>query len=136
MRPGWAVALALLLCACGQSAENAPAAGPAEAVPHPMPPRAEPLRFVGRWAWADDRCAQDAWTFRADGLSTPGEVSCTWDDIREAQGGYDIDATCVAQAPPEAYTFQLRFSEAARAMMVSGGPMGPVSLVSCGAGPP
>lgn len=128
------LAVLAALSACERDAgEPTPSpAGAAESLPHALPPADAPLRFVGRWAWADDRCAQDAWTFRADGLSTPGEVSCTWDDIREAPGGYDIDATCVAQAPPQPYTFHLRFAESARAMMVQGGPMAPIGLIYCG----
>lgn len=129
------VALALVaLAACDRDAgETIPSpAGQSEIMPHTLPPAAQTPRFVGRWAWADDRCAQDAWTFRADGLSTPGEVSCSWTDIREAPGGYDVSATCIAEAPPEEYIFQLRFAESAQAMMVDGGPMGAVSLVYCG----
>lgn len=128
------IAAALTLAACERDAGETTRspAGEAEIMPHALPPTTAQPRFAGRWAWADDRCAQDAWTFRADGLSTPGEVSCDWTDIAEVAGGYDIAATCVAQAPPENYTFQLRFAESAQAMMVDGGPMGPISLVYCG----
>lgn len=136
----------LLLAACGEASPPAPApaAKPVESSP-PAPVNIEPgqglppissaaPRYVGRWAATEALCRDGAWRFRSDGLSTAGEVSCAFDKVTEKPGGYDIDATCIAQAPPKQSRIGLTFAESAKAMMVDGGPFsGPVALIYCGA---
>lgn len=90
-------------------------------------------RYVGRWAAAATACGHEAWRFSAQELETPGEVACTFGKVTPTPGGYDIDMTCVAEAPPAPSTLHLRFAESAKAMLVSGGPFsGEVGLVYCG----
>lgn len=126
------VVAALALAACGQPQAPDTAAGPPTAIPHPAAPApdAGPPRFVGRWATAEGSCEQ-AWEFRADGLETPGHVACTFSSVTPASGGYDIAATCTAEAPPAPYNIEIRFAESARAMLVSGGPMSSAALIAC-----
>lgn len=132
-----AASLALIACADPAEPEPEPEAaaqvGEAEPLPHTLPPPAEETpRYVGLWATTADGCADPAWRFEADGISTQGEVSCEFNDVRMTAGGYDIAATCHAQAPPEQRNIQISFAESARAMMVTGGPWDPApSLVYC-----
>ena len=96
------------------------------------PPSAEP-RYAGLWAVDAQACADPAWRFEARRLSTKGEVSCDFDAVRRTAAGYEIDATCVAQAPPQKHRLTLTFAESAKAMLVDGGPFGaPVGLIWCG----
>lgn len=141
-------ALGLLLAACNQPAPppDKPALAPAPAPPIDSQPEAEirpgqglpdasaQNRFVGRWAAADTACGHAAWDFTATDINTAGEVSCKIDrTTRTPAGGYDLDVTCVAQAPPEKSVLHLTFAESAKAMMVEGGPFsGSVGLIYCG----
>jgi len=134
-------AAALCLAACEPQApvavdpdpEAAQDVGQADPLPQTLPlPSDTTPRFVGLWAASADGCADPAWRFRADGVSTQGEVSCQFNDVELTQTGYTIQATCYAEAPPEEQTIQLSFAESARAMMVSGGPWSPIGLVYCG----
>lgn len=147
-----ALGLGLLLAACEEPAPPPakPAPAPAPAPPLATPPASRPTaqikpgqglpdasllnRFVGRWAAAETACGHAAWDFTATDINTAGEVSCKIDrTIRTPAGGYDLDVTCVAQAPPEKSVLHLTFAESAKAMMVEGGPFsGSVGLIYCG----
>lgn len=139
--PGFVVSLiAAATMACTDPAEPQPdpgaaaQIGAAEPLPAPLPPPTEAApRFVGLWAASAEGCAEPAWRFEAQGVSTPGEVSCTFQNVSLTDNGYDVAAICVAQAPPEQHRIQLYFAESAEAMMVSGGPWSaPIALVYCG----
>jgi hypothetical protein len=142
---------ALLLSACGEPAQSpakpAPAPPPAAPAPAPapppaaaiepgqgLPPASSPNRFVGRWAAAETACGHAAWDFTATDINTAGEVSCKIDQVtRTATGGYDLNVTCTAEAPPEKSVLHLTFAESAKAMLVEGGPFsGSVGLIYCG----
>jgi hypothetical protein len=141
--------LAFMLAACERAApppeaaqESAPAAGVQAAGPQPaagkpgssLPPRSAPYRYVGRWAVSEAACQHEAWKFEERKLVTAGEVACTFDRVERTAAGYDIAATCTAEAPPAGYHLVLAFAESARAMLVQGGPFGgPVGLIWCGA---
>lgn len=139
---GLIACVALAVAACGP-AEPPPAhapdpaaaekLGPAEPLDAALPTAAAPLRFVGGWATTANQCGSPPWSFRADGVSTQGEVSCTFNDIDEITGGYTIQASCSAEGNDTEEQIQLTFAESAQAMMVSGGPwMGAIALVHCG----
>lgn len=136
----FAAALAATLIACADPAEPEPDSdaaaqvGEAQSLPTRLPaPSADAPRYVGLWATTVNGCADPAWRFEADRISTQGEVSCTLDNVQMVATGYEIAATCTAQAPPEPHTIRLSFAESARAMMVVGGPWSPApSLVYCG----
>jgi len=126
--------------ACSPPAEPQPdpeavaQVGEVQSLPNTLPPpRADMPRYVGVWASTAVGCEVPAWTFRADGLSTQGEVSCTFDNVEQTPTGYRIDATCYAEAPPAPAELQISFAESARAMMIAGGPWSEApSLVYCG----
>jgi hypothetical protein len=119
------VAASMLLAGCeGPEGGGAPTA---RSVPAS---EAQPF-FVGRWAATDAMCGDAAWSFAPDGLSTPGEVTCTFNDVTKTPEGYDIAATCWAGGPPEPERIRLSYAESARAMLVEGGPFNPVGLVAC-----
>jgi hypothetical protein len=131
------------LAACGRGGTPAPAtpeskaaapAGPVTARPGAsLPPADAAERYVGLWAADVKACADPPWRFESRRLTTKGEVSCAFDEVRRTPGGYDVAATCTAEAPPKAYTIKLRFAESAKAMLVDGGPFAePVGLVWCG----
>ena len=108
--------------------------GPARTLPNTLPaPSADHPRFVGLWAASVEGCADPAWRFHADRLSTQGEVLCRFQSVQQTQTGYDINASCSAEGPPERdYHIQIGFAESARAMMLSGGPWSaPIGLVYC-----
>lgn len=141
MRPLLAGAVsAALLAACGQQAPSQPDPGAAEEIGEaqdlpraPLPQADGAPRYVGLWAANEAMCAEPAWAFNADSLTTLGEVSCDFDAVTEIANDYVIDATCTAEAPPAPYQFQLTFAESAQAMLVAGGPWdGPIRLVYCG----
>lgn len=135
-----AAALSVALISCADPAEPEPDSdaaarvGEAQPLPDGLPaPSADAPRYVGLWATTADGCADPAWRFEADRISTQGEVSCAFDNVQMVPTGYEIAATCTAQAPPEPHTIRLSFAESARAMMVVGGPWSPApSLVYCG----
>jgi hypothetical protein len=98
-----------------------------------LPPAASPTRYVGRWSAASLSCADPAWRFEADRLSTKGEVSCVFEQVMPVDGGYDIAARCTAEGAEKVYSLRLRFAESAKAMLVSGGPFSEeIGLVYCG----
>lgn len=125
--------LALAACEPPRTPEAVEEAAPeAEAQAVPAEPIAPP-RYVGLWAVDQRLCANPAWRFEADEISTLGEVHCDFDSVREVAGGYDIAATCTAEAPPEPYQLSLRLAESARGLTLSGGPWAgrSTSLVFC-----
>jgi hypothetical protein len=134
-----AAAISVATIACTEPAviepdpDAAAQVGEAERLPTTLPPPNETTpRYVGLWAANAQGCAEPAWRFEPTGVGTRGEVSCTFDNVQIVESGYDIQATCQAQAPPEQHRIQLSFAESARAMMISGGPWGaPTSLVYC-----
>lgn len=108
--------------------------GPAEPLPRTLPPPSETApRYVGLWAASAEGCSEPAWRFEADRVTTRGEVACSFENVTLTQTGYEIAASCTAEAPPAPYTIHLSFAESARAMMVSGAPWAATSLVYCGA---
>lgn len=132
------LAAATLAAACGQGAPSAPPETPqaeveAPALPQTLPPpSAQTPRYVGLWAAEQGMCAEPPWRFEANEISTRGEVNCRFQNVREIPGGYEIDATCTAEAPPAPYQIRLTFAESARAMMIEGGPWtAGASLVFC-----
>lgn len=129
------VAAGLVVSSCGERAAPAltpTGRQPSESVYAPVQPAS--YRFIGRWAANTDLCQTGAWTFRSDGLATAGEVSCDFDRVGQRPGGYDIEATCMAQAPPEKSVIHLTFAESTGTMRVEGGPFaGPVTLTHCAA---
>lgn len=98
---------------------------------HRPPPSEAPPFFAGRWAANEDLCDRSAWRFAPDGLSTPGEVTCEFNDVTKTPAGYDILATCWAGGPPETERIRLSYAQSARALLVEGGPLNPVGLVAC-----
>ncbi len=97
-----------------------------------LPPADAAYRYVGRWAATPQLCATGAWRFHERRLDTAGEVSCTFDKIDRAPGGYDIAATCLAEGNRISDTIALRFAESARAMLVSSKMWDGVGLSYCG----
>lgn len=139
-----AAAAALLAAApaCTEQAQPPPdpeaaaQVGEAHTLARTLPPPSETTpRFVGLWAASAEGCSDPAWRFEATRVSTRGEVSCAFDNVALTDAGYEIAATCTAEAPPAPYRINLSFAESARAMMVSGGPWSPIGLVYCGALP-
>jgi len=126
------VAAAFAMAACGAPQAPITAAGPPTAIPHPPAPApdAPSPRFVGDWSPAEGSCEQP-WRFRADGLTTPGHVACTFSQVTPVAGGYDVAASCTAEGPPAPHAIEIRFAESARAMLVSGGPMNAAALIAC-----
>jgi hypothetical protein len=134
-----ALCLGFALAACGPAGvqeidpEAAAQLGDAESLDRALPSADAELRYVGMWGASEETCADTAWTFRADGLHTPGEVSCDFDEVAEIPGGYDIQATCTAEGPPESHRMQFSFAESAQALLIAGGPWAaPTALVHCG----
>lgn len=116
------------------SASPAPLSPPAfntaeTATPSPTPTAAP--RYVGRWAANEKLCKDGAWEFAEMDLSTAGEVHCDFHRVREAPGGYDIDATCTAEGTRTPDTIKLRFAESAGAMLVESKTFSPVGLIPC-----
>ncbi|WP_269716896.1 hypothetical protein [Caulobacter sp. NIBR2454] len=131
---------ALLLAACNDTPPQDAGASQAtsspvtsDQAPTEAPSVAVTPRFVGRWAAAKTACGHEAWKFEARGVSTPGEVSCTFNEVREASGGFDIKATCSAEGQAADGDLRLRFMDVTEAMKVEGGPYDwKADLVYCG----
>jgi hypothetical protein len=136
-------AASVAMIACTEPAEPEPDPQAAEQVgevqrlPSTLPPPSETTpRYVGLWAATAEGCAEPAWRFEQNRISTRGEVSCEFQNVTVTERGYDIQAQCTAQAPPTQDTIQLSFAESARAMMITGGPWSPgTALVFCSALP-
>jgi hypothetical protein len=133
-RAAFTVLAVLSLAACGRKAEGPPPpppiGGPPPAPPKPLPP---PASYIGRWAASAELCATGAWVFEADKVSTAGEVGCQFGSVSPTPTGYVINASCTAQAPPQAKTFTLTMlGGTPPAMTVAGGPWSaPVTLHLC-----
>ena len=120
IRPVLMLALTAYIAACG--AEEPAAAPKPVAAPSNVPPQAAAPAYVGRWAATPDLCADGAWVFQRDGLSTAGEVTWGFEGVAALDDGYEIAATCTAQAPPQAHRLNLSLSADGRTMRVRGGP--------------
>ena len=135
MRRALVVPLLLALAGCGQpdSGGDRTRTNQAEPPPAATPePAAPPPRYVGRWAAKLELCRDGAWDFQERHLSTAGEVSCDFDRVDEAQGGYDIAATCLAEGNRAPDRIKLRFAESAGAMLVESKSFAPpVGLIRC-----
>ena len=100
--------------------------------PPPVPlSRPAAHRFLGSWASSERNCANRAWRFTADRLTTPAGSVCQFRDIREVPGGYDITAQCTAEGPPAEDVLQLRFAESARALLFESDVIADAGLVRC-----
>ena len=119
-------ALALGLAACGQPSSTTTATAPDGGELLPMTPG-----FVGRWAADASMCSFGAWDWRADGVTTAGEVSCTFSQVTPVPGGYDISAMCLAEGVSTPSQIRVRFPESAGGMTVDGGPWQPIGLTQC-----
>lgn len=136
-----AVACSVAMIACTDPGEPEPdpqaakQVGEAQTLPSALPPpSATTPRYVGLWATTAEGCAEPAWRFEPERVSTRGEVSCAFQNVAMTSNGYDIQATCTAESPPTPYNIQLSFAESARAMMIAGGPWQPgTALVYCSA---
>ncbi len=89
-------------------------------------------RFVGRWAADEKSCQSNAWQFTSSTLHTPAGSQCSFNRISEVPGGYDIEATCSAEAPPTSDTLKIRFAESAKAMLFKSKTIADSGLVFCG----
>lgn len=103
-----------------------PTAGPA--------PAFQPASFVGRWAAQPQLCADGGWVFRTDGVSTAGEVSCTFRKVEPSASGYRIQAACTHEGSVSDGEIGLSLTDPAppQSMTVEGGPWnGPITLQRC-----
>ena len=114
----------------GNQVNTAAAVQPAEAGDLPEP--SDGLRFVGKWAPDQKSCESAAWQVTQTALHTPGGTHCSFNRVSEVPGGYDIQATCTAEAPPTSDTLKLRFAESAKAMLLESETVGDASLLFCG----
>lgn len=121
-----AVAAAAAIASCGQPTPSTSTGTDLL----PMTPR-----FVGRWAVDPSLCEFGAWEFTSSGVSTAGEVSCSFSQVTPVGGGYDISAVCLAEGVSSTSTIRLRFPESADGMLVDGGPWQPIGLSECGPAP-
>ena len=150
LRPAAVVVLALLAAACGREDEQgegaaaSAASAPSSVAEAPPAASAAPAQaqaasaagpdvYVGRWAAQPNLCAAGAWTFARDRLSTAGEVSCTFRKVERTQSGWEIAASCTAEAPARDATLTLTLTDPAppETMTVSGGPFESVTLRRC-----
>lgn len=139
---------AVLLCGCDNSPTDGAPGGPlrtdepaneanaqeqvetgeAGTLPAPGPGP----RFIGKWAADMKSCETAAWLFTDTTLRTPAGSSCSFNRITEVPGGYDVQATCSAEAPPRSDTLEIRFAESADAMLFSSKVIADTGLVFCG----
>jgi hypothetical protein len=134
------IGAAFLLTACNDTPPQD--AGASQATSSPVTSKEAPSRtpsvavsprFVGRWAAAQTACGHEAWLFQDSSVSTPGEVSCVFNTVREASGGYDIDASCLAEGQTADGQLRIRFTDVAERMVVVGGPFDwKADLIHCG----
>ena len=121
--------------------ETAPAASPGTSEPSAavdavsesrgLPPPTS-LRFVGLWASDVKNCSTATWRFTDTSLSTPAGSHCTFSKVTAVPGGYDIAATCTAEAPPKDEKITIRFAESAQAMLFESDAIADAGLVYCG----
>jgi hypothetical protein len=114
-------------------ANNAVTGGEATAVKAGDLPAPGPLpRFVGKWAANQKSCDSAAWQFTQTTLRTPAGSSCSFEQVTQVPGGYDVKATCTAEGPAAPDTLQIRFAESAKAMLFSSKTIADTGLVFCG----
>jgi hypothetical protein len=97
-----------------------------------LPPPGPVPRFVGRWAADQKSCDSAAWQFTQTTLRTPAGSSCSFDQVSEVPGGYDVKATCTAEGPPTPDMLRIRFAESAKAMLFDSKVIAGSGLVFCG----
>jgi hypothetical protein len=97
-----------------------------------LPPLGPVPRFVGRWAADQKACTTNPWQFTATTVRTPEARSCTFKQVSEVPGGYDVQAVCTAKAPELPDLLKIRFAESAKAMLFESKTIGDGSLVFCG----
>jgi hypothetical protein len=97
-----------------------------------LPPPGPVPRFVGKWAADQKSCDSAVWQFTQTTLRTPAGSSCSFDQVSEVPGGYDVKAMCTAEGPPTADTLQIRFAESAKAMLFNSKMIADTGLVFCG----
>lgn len=97
-----------------------------------LPRTSEGLRFVGNWAADQGSCESAAWKFTETTLQTPAGSNCSFNRVTPVPGGYDIQATCTAEAPPTSDTLKLRFAEPADAMTFESETIANAKLLFCG----
>jgi hypothetical protein len=148
VRLAFSIAAAALVSACDNPTGDAPSgpvgAGPVggnaansveELTPQEagdLPPPSEGLRFIGKWAADERSCESAAWQFTQTTLRTPAGSVCGFDRVTQVPGGYDIQATCTAEAPPASDTLKIRFAESANAMLFESETIADAGLVFCG----
>lgn len=114
-------------------ANNMVTGGEATAVVAGVLPPPGPLpRFVGKWAADQKSCESAPWQFTQSTLRTPAGSSCSFDQVAEVPGGYDVKAMCTAEGPPTADTLQIRFAESAKAMLFNSKVIADTGLIFCG----
>jgi hypothetical protein len=114
----------------GNAANNVEQVTPQEA--GDLPPQSEGLRFIGKWAADQRSCESGPWQFTQTTLRTPAGSVCSFDRVTQVPGGYDIQATCTAEAPPVSDTLKVRFAESAKAMLFESKTIADSGLVFCG----
>jgi hypothetical protein len=87
-------------------------------------------RFVGSWAREERNCG-DPWVFTASTLKTPAGSVCSFSQVREVPGGYDVAASCTAEGPAGDDTLRLRFAESARALLFESRTIADAGLIRC-----
>lgn len=97
-----------------------------------LPPQGPLPRFVGKWAADQKSCDSAVWQFTQSSLRTPAGSSCSFDQITQVPGGYDVKATCTAEGPPAPDTLQIRFAESAKAMLFNSKVLADTGLIFCG----
>jgi hypothetical protein len=133
----WTIAVLSLAgamaAACDEQTDGAPepVAPPPAGASARASEAAEAPFFVGRWAAREELCDDGAWVFTERGVSTAGEVSCTFDSAQRVPAGFEIAATCTAEGPPAPYDIRLRYAESAQALLVEGGPFADIGLIAC-----
>jgi hypothetical protein len=61
-----------------------------------------------------------------------GGIALHLSKVTAVPGGYDIAASCTAEAPAKAETIKLRFAESAQAMLFESDAIADTGLVYCG----
>jgi hypothetical protein len=97
-----------------------------------LPRMTEGLRFVGNWAANRGSCESAAWQFTETTLRTQAGSNCSFNRVTQVPGGYDIQATCTAEAPPTSDTLKIRFAESADGMTFESETIADAGLVFCG----
>ena len=97
-----------------------------------LPPPGAGPRFVGNWAADQQSCEASPWQFTASALHSPKGADCSFNQVTEVPGGYDVVAMCTAKGPPASETIEIRFAESAKAMLIKSKSVGDRGLVFCG----